>query len=95
MLPALFREARVNRTDIFVQQAIEAARPRLLDPVPPQPRGQSGGIVIRQAAERPAREMDVDVDHTRMPFAVMMGVSSRRRLPPSMAARAVAEMFAP
>src|SRR5262245_11572488 len=83
MSAAVFRQPGIGTGNILVEDPIETAGPGLGDVVLPQPGNQRGRIVSAETTERPAGEVHVRInDHTPCPFALRIGVSSRRRFSP-------------
>src|SRR5260370_40830526 len=82
-----------------MEQAIQAAGPRLDHALGAKVGDQVCCVVQGQAAEGPARQIDIYINdgavHKRTPFALRIGPRRRLRFPPRMSRLASSEMAAP
>src|SRR5262245_33304598 len=58
----LVGETGIHGREVLMYETIEAASPRLRDTLSPQHRDECSGVIATQTPQRPAGEVDVDVD---------------------------------
>jgi len=92
---ALLGQPGVDAFDVAVQKPVEAAGPGLRDAAGLELFDQAGRFVAGEPAERPAGEVDVDVDHGLIPLRARMGWSMRRMFPERMSRLAWSGISAP
>ena len=80
MRAAIGGEPRVDAGEIVVEHALEASRPSLRHSLAAEQIRQARGIVAAKASKRPPMQADVDVDHSRTPFAWRIGIINPCRL---------------
>ena len=85
-LAAIVGQPGVDARHIALEQAVQAANPRLLDKSASQPVCQGPGVFSGEPAERPTSERDIRVDHGRFSVGTEpLGLENRPEQPAEVA----------